>query len=263
MALIAMAVFDTVENQRSAFTRITVERMLDTVNLFSKHRLIIVDNNSCEETKSILRSFTRSDRDRDVSVITLEENIGTAEAINLAWKTRQPGENCIKMDNDCVVWNKTWVEELEEVIGREPKIGQVGLKRKDLAESPFAADPHFKSKLTMLPHKGGESWIVVEEASHIMGTCVMHSAALLDKIGYLNQPGVYGFDDSFASLRSKLNGFINCFLPHIKIDHIDTGENQYTQEKQKLAAEAWPEYQRIAKEYSTGQKSTYYNPFNK
>lgn len=251
-----MAVFDTIENQRTKYTEKTLESLFETVD-FNKHRLIIVDNNSCEATKSLIKIGSNWTGHK---VITNEKNIGTAEAVNLAWKERKPGEHCVKMDNDVVIHHKNWLDELEEAVKREPRIGQIGLKRKDLAESPLSKDLYFKSTLTMLPHKGGENWMIVEEVNHVMGTCVLHSSALLDKVGYLHQPHIYGFDDAEMSFRSKKAGFINCFLPYIKIDHIDTGENPYTQEKIKLAQEAWTEYGKIMSEYKSGKRSIYYEP---
>lgn len=264
MSLIAMAVFDTVENKRSEYTRRTLDSLFHTVN-FTKHRLTIIDNNSCQETKDLFseinESFKEESWGHNINIITNPVNLGTAEAINLAWKERLPGENCVKMDNDVIINHIHWLDELDEAVKRDPSIGQIGLKRKDCAESPTAADPHFTSSLRMLPHEPGESWIIVEDVSHVMGTCVLHNSSLLERVGYLNQPGVYGFDDSFMSLRSQLAGFKNCFLSHINIDHIDTGENPYSQEKVKLAAKDWPEYVRIAREYINKQRPLYYNPF--
>ena len=58
MSLISMAVHDTVENGRTEFTRRTLESLSDTVD-WENHRLFIIDNNSCEKTKTLLH-FTVS-----------------------------------------------------------------------------------------------------------------------------------------------------------------------------------------------------------
>ena len=132
------------------------------------------------------------------------------------------------MDNDVLIHSPDWVEQLEEAIERDPSIGQCGLKRKDCWENPENPDPNYQTELYSLPHEPGQRWIIGEKTHHIIGTCVMHSAALLDKVGYLYQPGLYGFDDVLMSLRSQLAGFKNVFLPHIDIDHIDPGGTDYT-----------------------------------
>lgn len=261
MALIAMAIYDTVENQRSKYTISTLNNLFYTVD-FSKHRLMLIDNNSCELTKNFLKQFKEEFTNKNnIEIITCNTNIGTAEAINLGWKQRVTGENCVKMDNDVIIHKKGWIDELEAAIQRDNTIGQAGLKRKDCCETPNFPDLFYRSELTMLPHKPGEKWIIVEKVNHVMGTCVMHSSALLDKVGYLYQPKLYGFDDSFMSLRSTLAGFKNIFLSHIEIDHIDPGDNPYQKWKENHASECWNEYQKAVKAYKSGTKSLYYNPF--
>ncbi len=159
MSLIAMAVFDTEENQRSKYTRVTLECLEHTV---TDHRIIIVDNDSCEETKELLKACP-------FEVITNTENVGTAKAINQAWAKREPKQHLIKMDNDVDINYLNWVDEMEEAIERDPLIGILGLKRKDLMENPFRNDM-YKSELRMLPHYKGQRWIIVEDVAHVIET---------------------------------------------------------------------------------------------
>lgn len=250
-----MAVHDTEENGRTALTEKTLRSIDKTVDL-TKHQLIIIDNGSCESTKNMLEYFCKREK---VELITNEKNVGTANAINQAWRMRKPGQHCIKMDNDVVMHHYHWVDEMEVAIAREPKIGIVGLKRKDLMECPWHDSPYFRSELMMLPHQPGERWIVAEKVKHVMGTCQMYSSALLDKIGYLFQEGVYGFDDAFSAHRCTAAGMINVFLPHIDIDHIDPGGDAYSQWKIKQADEFWPRAQAIMTAYDNGTKNIYYD----
>lgn len=254
MALIAMAVHDLEDNQRSELTRRTLVSIVRTV-AFSRHRLIIIDNGSCDETKRIIKNFTPVE---GISVITLPQNAGTANAINRAWATRKPGEHCIKMDNDVVIHSKDWIEEMEEVIKRMPSIGQVGLKRKDCWEHTEHENPELRSRLIQLPHNPGERWVVVEQSKHIIGTCVMHNAALIDKVGGLYQPGVYGYDDVLMSWRSALAGFVNVFLPHIDIDHIDPGGTAYQTWKERHAGKYQQGISDLVDDYISGAESIYY-----
>lgn len=260
MALIAMAVYDTVENKRSEITWATINCLLKTIDQ-SKHRVFIIDNNSCEVTKKYLDEFMGMDFGVKfpLEVITLPENIGTARAINRAWKIRRPGEHCIKMDNDIIINSPGWVDEIEEAIRRDPMIGQVGLKRKDCWEWPGHEHSDWKSELHMLPHQPGESWQIVEKVKHVIGSCVMHNAALLDKVGYLYQPSLYGYDDVIMSHRTHLAGFYSCFLPHINIDHIDPGDTPYQDWKQKHSAEQTQAVIDLVHEMYNGTKPIYYD----
>jgi len=237
MALIAMAVHDTEENGRTKYTKETLESLVNTVD-FENHRLVIVDNNSCIETKNILE-----EHEQFITVIHNTENVGTAKAINQAWAMRKPGETVIKMDNDCVINHFGWVEDME-IAMLKGGYGIMGLKRKDLLQSPTAEDI-WKTTLKMLPHEKGEPWYVVEESEDIMGTCTMFHPTLTDKMGGLMQSGVYGFDDTLACIRAKLLGYKLAFLPHIDIDHIDEGGDAYTEWKRKYAGDRMKEFYEI------------------
>jgi GT2 family glycosyltransferase len=245
MSLIGMAVYDTEENQRSQYTKETLTNIVDMVDL-EKHQVVVVDNNSCEETKNILKKF-----EKHFTIITLSENVGTAKAINRAWRLTK-NEHLIKMDNDVVINYSNWVDEMEEYLESDPSIGIIGLKRKDIWENPYRHDK-YKTTLRMLPHKDGETWKIVEDSEHIIGTCQMYNKKLIEKIGGLIQPSIYGFDDTLSSIRSKLAGFKNCFIPHIDIEHIDTKENPYWQEKIKLGNDILPEYRKMKQDFIDGK----------
>lgn len=254
MSLIAMAVHDTEENKRTAYTRATINCLLRTVD-HNKHRLIIVDNGSCDATHRLYMEVFGIPQ-----LIYLTENSGTARAINQAWKLRMPGEHCIKIDNDIVITSPGWVEEMESAIAADPLIGQVGLKRKDLWEWPGHPEADFRSELAMLPHIAGHRWQIVEKVKHVIGSCVMHSSALLDKVGFLYQPSLYGYDDVIMSHRAHLAGFYSCFLPHIDIDHIDTGGTEYQTWKERHAGDHTQEMIALVKEMYNGTKPIYYGP---
>jgi GT2 family glycosyltransferase len=263
MALLSMAIYSTPENGKDEYLEKTLESLWQTVFYptanKSSHRLILSVNSFTEETIKIIEFYKAIIS----QVIYNDHNLGTAEAINLAWKTRRQGESAIKLDDDVVIHHQDWIYLMEEAIRRDPKIGQIGLKRRDCSETPWNPDPFYQSKLEMLPHIPGEKWIVIEEVSHVMGTCVMHSSALLDKVGYLYQPKLYGFDDSFMSYRSRMAGFRNVFLPGIDIEHIDRGDTGFQKWKTDHAGECWQAYIETIRAYKAGTKSIYYNPFEK
>lgn len=256
MALIAMAVYCTEENKKDECLAMALTGLLKTVN-WGRHRLILSINASTRWTENALcQAEQKGILD---SVIWNDGNIGTAKAINKAWAMRRPGEHCIKMDDDIAIHSYGWADELEEAIRRDPQIGQVGLKRKDCWEWPGHEHPDWKSELHMLPHKPGEPWQIVEKVKHVIGSCVMHSAALLDKVGYLYQPSLYGYDDVIMSHRTHIAGFYSCFLPHINIDHIDPGDTPYQGWKERHSAEQTQAVIDLVHEMYNGTKPIYYN----
>jgi GT2 family glycosyltransferase len=266
--LIAMAVYDTEENKRTKYTKETVRSLIETT-CSKTTRIIIIDNNSCQETKEFLLEIKAS----NISVITNDKNIGTAEAINLAWKTREKGkgEYAVKIDNDVVIHDDKWIEKMIYCFEKEPYLGILGLKRKDLPNKPDSEE--YPTSLCFIKHEHEkmDEWHVIEICNDIIGTCLMFSPKLLDKIGYLYQPKIYGFDDNLACVRSIEAGFVNAFYPCIEIDHIDDGSTPFTQWKKNQAQIYFQEFEEIKSAILNGENpmmpghknSYYYNPFEK
>lgn len=256
MALIGMAVYSTEENKKDDCLLKTLKSLSETVDS-KKHTLMLSVNGWTQDTVEIIDSFGNMVH----KVFWNERNLGTAEAISLVWRNRLPGQHAIKMDDDVKIHAAGWVDQMEEAISRAPNIGQVGLKRKDCWENPKHDNPDFKSELVMLPQVAGQRWIIVEKVKHCIGTCVMHSSDLLDKVGYLRQLSEYGYDDTIMSHRSHIAGFINCFLPHIEIDHIDEGQTPYQDWKHKHSGEQTNKMIDMVHRMYRGEESIYYNPF--
>lgn len=263
--IIVMAVHDTDENERTQYTKRTLLSLLDTVD-FNKHYLVISDNFSCNKTLAFYFDFRIKFTEKyplsHFKLILNEYNLGTAEAVNKGIAFRKKDQHVIKMDNDVIIHQVGWVDEMVFAISKGGVvIGILGLKRNDLEQFPDHKTHYFRSTLHMQPHSKGEPWVIVEETADIMGTCVLLNRKLLDRIGYLKQPGLYGWDDVDCSVRSLSAGFINCFLPHIRIDHIDTGGNNYIEWKQKTAGDAGEAFQKQVRGYKDGTIPLFYSPF--
>jgi len=254
MMLIAMAVYDTHANNRTWMTKKTLISLGRTVD-WDVHWLVVVDNASCFATQEVYEEM------RNVLPFRLlrnEINLGTAAAINLAWKRRRGGEACVKMDNDVIIHQPDWADWLEEVFERDPEIGICGLKRKDIDEAPWK-EGNYHSTLRMLPHTLGQRWLVVEEVKHVMGACQAYSSALLDRIGYLNQPSLYGFDDSLASVRARVANFKCVYLHGFELDHIDPGGDAYCAWKRAEAGRQFKAFDTLKTAYQLGIQDVYYD----
>lgn len=259
--LISMAAHDTSENNRTWMTRVTLESLRDTVD-WSRHRLMISDNGSCEETHALYQEF----EDIIQKVIYNGKNLGTANALNLIWRERHITEAVLKIDNDVRIHRPGWLEMMELAFEKDPKLGIVGLKRRDLDEWPIRPknEPHwatrqFSSRIYPLPHKKGEPWLILEECQHVMGTCQAYHPRLLQRIGYLIQPGLYGLDDSLAAVRCKVTGYRSCFLHGVEIDHVDPGGTEYIRWKSHVAGKDLPVFNRWKTEYLSGKRDVFFD----
>lgn len=251
-----MCVYDTEQNGRLEFTKRTLDG-LEWMLSANEQPFLIVDNASFEPTRTLLDRFAGIGD--NVQVLHLPENLGTAGGLNEGIKRLEPGQHLLKIDNDVVVHTPSWIDDMEFTLERMPEIGMIAAKRRDLIETPYNNEGPFKSTLHMVTHNPGEKWLIVEQCQHIMGTCVMYSSKLIERIGGFYQFDVYGFEDSLYSYRSMSAGFINCFLPHIEIDHIDPGGHPYQKEKEAMASKYWDSYTRTVNEIIRGERSYYFD----
>lgn len=212
MTMIAMCVYATAENKKFGVAKKCIKSLLETVDL-AKHRLMIIDQNSILECKLWLSELAQTP---GITIMHLNENIGTARGINLALQQRNPGEMCIKCDDDLEWTAPGWIEKMEAEIIKRPEIGILGLRRDDVYGEMIA--------------EGNLLW-----CHDIFGTCTMLNPAMLDKAGYYYQPSLYGFDDVNMSVRSEAAGFRNAFMKKIRIINLDLKETPYTDWKRREA----------------------------
>lgn len=256
--LITMVTYDTPENKRAELTLRTYNSLRYTVDM-GKHRLVISDNGSTDPCTLELLSMCESLP--ELQVIRNGKNLGTAKAVNKGWKFHLVGEHVCKIDNDVVIRQKGWADQIEEMFQAFPQFGLLGLKRKDLEQRPDNTNTWYRTKLLFAPHKPGDKWLVVEESEDIMGTCIAFSNSLFSKIGYLYQgPWLYGFEDNYSCHRAHIAGFRTGFLPTIEIDHIDPGGTDFTTWKHDHAYEHLEEYRKWVKELHAGKLPIYHGP---
>jgi len=252
--LIAACVYHTKENNRLPIIKSWYANLCIGAVFNEDVRIFIYDNSPVSIIEE-LKLFNN----KNVTFLGGDgNNLGTAEGINKCWKHAQEGEYLVKMDDDVIIHHSAWYEQMAEAMERMPELGILALKRKDLTECPTHPNPDGRTELLMVPQKKGERWFVVEQVKNVFGTVQMYSPALFKEIGYMQQIGLYGFDDYLMSVKCYAAGFIGAFLPHIEIDHIDVGGNEYTDWKRNAAASVINEVMILADKYKKGLEPLYY-----
>lgn len=254
--LLAMAVYSTEENKKDDCLERTLQSLSKTVD-FSVHKLMLSVNSETERTKNIIGLYEQMGVIDHV--IWNPTNIGTAYGINKIWSKRQSGQHCVKMDDDVVIEDDGWLDQLVECINRDPNIGICSLKRLDCWENTQHPDPYYRSELIQL-HKPGHRHLIVEKCMHTMGTVQLYNSAFLDKIGGLYQAGArYGYDDVLACWRAFAANYKCVFLPHIVIHHIDPGNTEYQGWKERHSGKYTQLVIDIKNQYLRGERSIYFD----
>jgi len=232
-ALLAMCAYCTPENGKEKYLVQTLESLRATVN-FDHHRLVVINNGMDVECLHPAEEW--------FTLLEPGRNLGTAEGINLALRLRELGEPACKMDDDWTTGHVGWVDDMVRVLCEHPEIGILGLKRDDVYGE--------------LVEDGELLW-----NSDIMGTCTMFQPEMLEKVGYMWSPGVYGYDDVTMSVRSECAGFKNAFMKNIRIVNLDEGGTLFTEWKKREAGEHMNEVSIVCDKYMDGTLDVYYNPF--
>jgi GT2 family glycosyltransferase len=242
----------------------TIESYIETGPVVEAD-LHVVDNGSNDGMAEWLKDNQERLEKHNVFCHFNDSNIGTANAINMIWKERTPTQHCMKIDSDMLWPEKGWFNAMLEVFDYTENVGIVALKREDLWESPVHPDPFYRTKILEIARQDGTSFRI-EVAQHTLGSTWLVRSSLLNSIGALRQPGLYGFDDSLYCLRAKIAGYACAFVPDVPVIHNDKGEAggetnaKYTRWKLSSAGIDMQAFEKLRDAYQSGALDAY-EPF--
>jgi len=227
--------------------------------------LHVIDNGSTDGMAEWLRENEKQLNKNGVFCHFNTDNLGTAKAINSVWKQRSPTQHCMKIDSD-VLWPETrWFNRMIEVFDYTDNVGIVALKRADVWERPDHPQLFYRTRIMPITRTDGSTF-TIEISNHTLGTCWLVRASLLNSIGALRQPGLYGFDDSLYCQRAKLKEFVSVFILDVPIIHNDKGEGggdknaKYTRWKLNSAGIDMQAFEKMRDAYQSGEVDAY-EPF--
>ena len=166
------------------------------------YELIIVDNNSTDDTVEYLKSQD------DLICIFNEENKGFAGGCNQGIDASS-GENILLLNNDIIV-TPNWIDNMVTALYSDSSIGAVGpvtnycsnFQQINLPVTPdMNTDEFFSFFNTSNPSK----W---EERLRLIGFCMLIKKEVVDKIGHLDELFAMGnYEDDDYSLRIRKIGY--------------------------------------------------------
>ena len=185
--------------------------------------LHVIDNGSTDGMAEWLKENEKHLNKNGIFCHFNTENLGTANAINSVWSQRTPTQHCMKIDSD-VLWPETnWYKRMLEVFDYTDNVGIVALKRPDLWERTDHPDPFYRTRIMEVARKDGTTF-EIEISNHCIGTVWLVKSSLVNSIGALRQPGLYGFDDSLYCMRAKIKDYASVFVLGVPVIHNDKGE---------------------------------------
>lgn len=208
------------------------KKCIDSIRQYTKkneYELIIVDNNSTDETVSWLKE------QQDIKAIYNKENVGFPEGCNqgIAIST---GDNILLLNNDVIVTSR-WLDNLVQCLYSDSKIGAVGPITNN-ASNYQAICVKYQSETEMQLFAETTNRFnpkVWEERLKLVGFCLLIKKRVLDQVGLLDEqfsPGNYEDDD--LSYRIRLAGFRLILCKDTFIHHF--GSVSFRQDNAKYAA---------------------------
>ena len=205
----------------------TTRRALEALMLsdgIEKVRLIIVDNNSNEETKKVIQSFQKYPSFID-EVIYNEWNTGVAFGVNRWLSLREPQEHCIQMDADCILISKDWVKIFLDLIGMKDAAVVAAHRASAWIDKGNEKLDFFRNQI--MPEKRMGTWCELARNNLIITPFMMYKNTLIDHLGYENEATLY--DDIDWAVRVNCTGLKSMYATEVLIQQPDDEVQEHPQ----------------------------------
>ncbi len=208
--------------------RDTLESLISLNYPRDSYELIVVDNNSKDKSKEIIREFTQNYK--NAKAIFLKQNLGFAKGNNIGIKKAR-GEYVALLNNDCIV-DKNWLKELVATAEKDKKIFAVNSKIilygtnqiqnagimvfQDGYGRDIGALVRFHQQFY---EKDYGQYNNEKEIYAACGAAVLYRRDILNKIGYLDENFFMYYEDVEISERARLNGYKIMYSPKAIVYH--------------------------------------------
>lgn len=209
----------------------TINSILNLNFPSNKLELIIVDNNSQDKSRQIIKEFEK--KNSNIKSLFLNKNLGFAGGNNPGIKMAK-GEYIILLNNDCIV-DKNWLKELILLADKNKKIFSIGSKLKKYppelnliqnAGSIVFQDGYGRdigsivtSEREQFYENDQKQFDSNKEVYSTCGAAVLYRSNILRKIGLLDETFFMYYEDTEISERARLCGYLNYYCPKAIVYH--------------------------------------------
>ena len=203
--------------------------------------VLVVDNGSKDASLEYLRDLESYEKNLNIRVIYLDENLGFAGGVNVGLAASD-STYIILLNNDTQVFND-YVERLVNAIEKSEKI---------FAVNPLMINAHNKE----LVDDAGDGYSLLgwgyqigvgekvgdfTKKRAVFSACAgasIYRKSILDEVGYFDEMHFAYLEDMDLSFRARLKGYIIGFEPLAKVYHLGsaTSGSKYNSFKVRLAA---------------------------
>ncbi|MCR3759843.1 glycosyltransferase family 2 protein [Clostridium felsineum] len=179
------------------------KKCIESIRKYTKrsaYEIIVVDNNSKDETKNWLS------RQKDIKKIYNSTNLGFPKGCNLGIKAAS-GSEMLFLNNDVVV-AENWLSNLKKCLYSNSEIGAVGpvtnrcsgIQQINVKYNSLVEMHEFSKKYNI---SNSRKWIKTDK---LVGFCILIKRVVMEKVGLFDErftPGNFEDDDYCLRIRKK------------------------------------------------------------
>lgn len=185
---ICMATYNRLEYTKEAISALLYNTKYPYV-------ITVVDNNSSDGTRAYLESL--KEKGIIKNLILLDDNLGVAKAMNIAWQLEPEAPYFLKLDNDMVVKKNDWLQDMIKLTDAIPQIATLA----------YNVEP----KSYLLKEVQGLKFRV--KKGNVGGACVLIRKDVHGKLGFWCEDyGFYGEEDFDYGFRAALSRMLNVYM---------------------------------------------------
>lgn len=186
--------------------------------------IVVVDNGSNDETKETIKKF-----EKDVDLVMHHDwNLGYCFGVNSWMSKREPGQTCIQIDQDMIIYSTDWWSKAKIILADED-MGMIAARR-PTAWIDRQDKRDFYTRLSF--EKRHNIWLEVPEDNILIAPILIYKGSLMDKMGFENEATGYGDLESYY--RVKAFGLKSVYIPDIFLYQMTT-EDEPCNHPQKMA----------------------------
>jgi GT2 family glycosyltransferase len=188
-----------------------------------EHEILIIDNNSTDQTKILIKGFPNS-----VRLAENTENLGYAKALNLGLRTSL-GEFILFINPDVIIESDSLLPMIN-FMRANPKAGICGCKLLNGDGSPQYSTGSFPTLFSTiyriaLPRRMRKynlwGYSKVRECDWVTGAFMLIRNTLIDSVGYLDENYFMYYEDVDYCLQAKKLGWYTYYHPGITAYHLN------------------------------------------
>lgn len=218
---------------RAELTLQCLQSVVETVNGCT-YEVVVVDNNSSDETQVLLQRFQKEHSDVPMIVVRNDENLGFAKACNQGANQAQ-GRFLIFLNNDIIAL-PGWVEPLLAVLESDEQNGIVGPKLINPDQTIQHAGIIIRD--VPAPITGIHLWWgkprdfppaqVQRECQAVTGACLGIRKRLFEELDGFDENFMNGCEDLDLCFRVREKGFRVVYVPLSELVHLESqSEGRY------------------------------------